>query len=50
MFEDILERLILSRDRGDVEVLTMSEVTARAEGAREAESAPASLSHCELAR
>lgn len=49
MFEDILERLILSRDRGDIEVLTMSEVVARVEGAGEAESAPASVSRFELA-
>jgi hypothetical protein len=45
MFEDILERLILSRDRGDIEVLTMSEVTARVEGPREAESARFELAH-----
>jgi peptidoglycan/xylan/chitin deacetylase (PgdA/CDA1 family) len=31
MFEEMLERLILSRDRGDVEILTMSEVAARME-------------------
>ena len=36
MFEDILERLIRTRDRGDVEILTMGEVAARMErGARE---------------
>jgi len=34
MFEDMLEKLILSRDRGDVEVLTMSEVAARMERGR----------------
>ena len=37
MFEDILERLISSRDRGDVEVLTMGEVAARMERARDRE-------------
>jgi hypothetical protein len=31
MFEDILDRLIRARERGDVEVLTMGEVTARME-------------------
>ena len=31
MFQDMLERLILSRDRGDVEILTMGEVAARME-------------------
>jgi len=31
VFEDILERLLLSRDRGDVEVLTVAEVAARME-------------------
>jgi hypothetical protein len=35
MFDDILERLLRARDRGDVEVLTMSEVVARMEGLRE---------------
>lgn len=35
LFEDILERLIQSRDRGDVEILTMSEVAARMERSRE---------------
>jgi peptidoglycan/xylan/chitin deacetylase (PgdA/CDA1 family) len=35
MFEDILERLIRSRARGDVEVLTMGEVAARMERGRE---------------
>ena len=37
MFEDILERLILSRDRGDIEILTMSEMAARMERGRERE-------------
>jgi hypothetical protein len=37
LFEDILERLIVSRDRGDIEVLTMSEVAARMENARDRE-------------
>jgi len=37
MFEDILEQLILSRDRGDVEILTMGEVAARMERGREGE-------------
>jgi hypothetical protein len=37
MFEDMLDRLMLSRDRGDVEVLTMSEVVARMERARNGE-------------
>ena len=32
MFDDILERLIRARDRGDVEILTMGEVAARMEG------------------
>jgi hypothetical protein len=31
MFDDILERLVRSRDRGDVEILTMGEVAARME-------------------
>jgi len=31
MFDDILERLIRSRDRGDVEILTMGEMAARME-------------------
>jgi hypothetical protein len=31
MFEDLLEVLILSRSRGDIEILTMSEVAARME-------------------
>ncbi len=37
MFEEILERLIRARDRGDVEVLTMGEVAARMERGREKE-------------
>jgi hypothetical protein len=35
MFGDILERLIQFRDRGDVEILTMGQVVARMERARE---------------
>jgi len=35
LFEDILEQLTLARDRGDVEILTMGQVTARMECARE---------------
>ena len=35
LFEDILERLTQARDRGDVEILTMSQVVARMEHARE---------------
>jgi peptidoglycan/xylan/chitin deacetylase (PgdA/CDA1 family) len=35
VFEDMIERLISSRDRGDVEVLTMSEVAARMERAQD---------------
>jgi len=34
MFEEMLDRLISSRDRGDIEVLTMGEVAARMERAR----------------
>jgi peptidoglycan/xylan/chitin deacetylase (PgdA/CDA1 family) len=49
MFEEILERLLLSRDRGDIEILTMSEVAGRMEMAREAESSQASVSRFELA-
>ena len=37
LFEDILERLIRARDRGDVEILTMGEVAARMERGRERE-------------
>jgi hypothetical protein len=37
MFEDILERLIRARDRGDVEILTMCDVAARLERGRERE-------------
>ena len=37
MFEDILERLIRTRDRGDAEILTMGEVAARMERGRERE-------------
>jgi hypothetical protein len=35
MFEEILERLIRARDRGDIEVLTMSEVAVRMERGRD---------------
>jgi hypothetical protein len=35
LFEDILERLTRSRDSGDVEILTMGQVAARMERARE---------------
>jgi len=49
MFEDILERLISSRDRGDVEVLTMGEVAARMERARETQICRAPVSRFELA-
>ena len=35
MFEDMLERLIRARDRGDVEILTMSDVAARMERGQE---------------
>lgn len=49
MFEDILERLISSRDRGDVEVLTMRQVAARMERAHEAEGSHASISRFEVA-
>src|SRR5207237_4174204 len=35
IFEDILKRLIRTRDRGDVEILTMGEVAARMERGRE---------------
>jgi peptidoglycan/xylan/chitin deacetylase (PgdA/CDA1 family) len=35
MFEDILERLVRSRDRGDIDVLTVGEVVARMERGRE---------------
>lgn len=35
LFEDILERLIQFRDRGDIEILTMGQVAARMEQARE---------------
>jgi peptidoglycan/xylan/chitin deacetylase (PgdA/CDA1 family) len=47
MFEEMLERLILSRDRGDVEILTMSEVAARMErwrGREQPASVPDTLS------
>ena len=37
LFDDILERLIRARDRGDVEILTMSEIAARMERGRESE-------------
>jgi hypothetical protein len=49
MFEDILERLISSRDRGDIEVLTMRQVAARMARAREGENPQASISRCEVA-
>jgi hypothetical protein len=35
MFEDILERLVRARDRGNVDILTMGEVVARMERSRE---------------
>ncbi|HWB85964.1 MAG TPA: hypothetical protein VG675_17610 [Bryobacteraceae bacterium] len=35
LFEEMLERLVIDRDRGDIEILTMSEVTARMERARD---------------
>jgi hypothetical protein len=35
LFEDILERLLRARDRGDIEVLTVGEVVARMEQGRE---------------
>jgi hypothetical protein len=37
MFEEILDRLVRARDRGDVEILTMGEVAARMERGRERE-------------
>lgn len=37
MFEDMLDRLIISRARGDIEVLTMGEVTSRMEASRNME-------------
>jgi len=42
MFEEMLERLIRTRDRGDIEILTMGEVAARMERGkeREADSVP----------
>jgi len=49
MFEDILERLISSRDRGDVEVLTMHQVAARMARANERENSDTSISRCEVA-
>jgi hypothetical protein len=45
MFEDILERLIRSRARGDVEVLTMGEVAARMERGREEQRTRLSTCH-----
>jgi peptidoglycan/xylan/chitin deacetylase (PgdA/CDA1 family) len=50
MFEDILERLISSRDRGDVEVLTMGEIAARMERACETQICRAPVPRFELAR
>jgi hypothetical protein len=50
MFEEILERLISRRDRGDIEVLTMTEVAARMERARGTEICRASIPCFELAR
>jgi peptidoglycan/xylan/chitin deacetylase (PgdA/CDA1 family) len=41
MFEDMLERLIRARDRGDIEILTMGEVAARMEREREGAGSPA---------
>jgi peptidoglycan/xylan/chitin deacetylase (PgdA/CDA1 family) len=38
LFEDILERLIRARDRGDIEILSMGQVAARMESTREARS------------
>jgi hypothetical protein len=35
MFEEMLERLVRARDRGDVEIMTMGEVAARMEQGRE---------------
>ena len=35
MFENILERMVRARDRGDVDILTMAEVAARMERGRE---------------
>jgi hypothetical protein len=35
LFEDILERLTQSRDRGDVDILTMGQVAARMDQGRE---------------
>jgi hypothetical protein len=49
MFEDMLELLISSRDRGDIEVLTMHQVAARMERMREAESSRVSASRMEVA-
>jgi hypothetical protein len=40
LFEDIVNHLAKSRDRGDVEILTMREVTNRMESLREKPSAP----------
>jgi peptidoglycan/xylan/chitin deacetylase (PgdA/CDA1 family) len=37
LFEDMLERLIRTRDRGDIEILTMDQVAARMEQGREKE-------------
>ena len=44
MLEDILERLVRTRDRGDVEILTMGEVAARMERGRERRTAAPRLS------
>jgi hypothetical protein len=46
MFEEMLDRLIRTRDRGDIEILTMGEVAARMERGKEREpdSAPGVLS------
>lgn len=41
LFEDMLEQLILNRDRGDIEILTMAEAAARMERNRDRELLPA---------
>jgi len=43
MFEEILERLIRTRDRGDIEILTMGEVAARMEQGKERELSDSAL-------
>lgn len=49
MFEDILERLISCRDRGDVELLTMRQVADRMARAQDGKSSQASISRFEVA-